>query len=251
MSLRIPLFLFFLLSASYAEAQPFVKDQLCYPRVRQAKANTETKWAERAKAVGVSWPAKKVYLRLFKQEAKLEAWAENASGKYILLHHWEVCAMSGHEGPKQRNGDLQVPEGLYVIDHYNPYSNFHLSVRMSYPNLADRRISPYRNDDLGGQIYLHGDCVSIGCAALTDEYAEELYWLLVQARGQGQTKIPIHAFPCEMTQKNMQKLTESGWASDEFKALWTQLRAFYDYFNRERKVPKHQVTTAGHYRLVE
>jgi len=249
MYLRISLFFLLFFSISlHVEAQSFVKEQLRYSRVRQAKANTEAKWAKRAEIAGISWPAKRVYLRLFKEEAKLEAWAENASGKYILLHSWEVCAMSGYAGPKQRRGDLQVPEGLYIIDRFNPYSNFHLSVRMSYPNLADQRTSPYRNNDLGGQIYLHGDCVSIGCAALTDEYAEELYWLLVQARGQGQTEIPIHAFPCEMTAGNMQKLTQD---EDAHLALWNQLRVFYDYFNREHKVPKHQITAEGHYKLVE
>jgi murein L,D-transpeptidase YafK len=249
--MHLPISLFFLLFFSislHVEAQSFVKEQLRYPRVRQAKANTEAKWVKRAETAGISWPVKHVYLRLFKAEAKLEAWTQGENGKYVLLHNWEVCAMSGYAGPKQRRGDLQVPEGLYVIDHFNPYSNFHLSVRMSYPNLADRRTSPYRNNDLGGQIYLHGDCVSIGCAALTDEYAEELYWLLVQAREQGQTKIPIHAFPCEMTAENMQELSQSG---DTHLALWKQLRVFYDYFNCEHKVPKYQITAEGHYKLVE
>jgi murein L,D-transpeptidase YafK len=158
--------------------------------------------------------------------------------------------MSGHEGPKQQEGDLQVPEGLYIIDRFNPYSSFHLSVRINYPNLADQRTSPYPNN-LGGQIYIHGDCVSVGCAALTDAVAEELYWLLVRARGQGQAQIPVHIFPCAMNTENLTALKQSTWASAEFRVFWEQLRIFYDYFNQNKKVPRHSVTSQGTYQLVE
>ena len=89
-----------------------------------------------------------------------------------------ILAASGELGPKQREGDQQVPEGIYRIEWLNPNSSYHLSMRVSYPNEFDRaqaRIEGRSN--LGGDIMIHGNAVSLGCLAMGDEVAEDLFVL--------------------------------------------------------------------------
>ena len=59
-------------------------------------------------------------------------------------------------GHKQQEGDSRTPEGLYMIDARNPQSRFHLSLRVSYPNAADRRRASARGLAPGGDIFIHG-----------------------------------------------------------------------------------------------
>jgi murein L,D-transpeptidase YafK len=59
-------------------------------------------------------------------------------------------------GHKQQEGDSRTPEGTYIIDSRNPQSRFHLSLRISYPNAADRRSAASRGVPPGGDIFIHG-----------------------------------------------------------------------------------------------
>jgi murein L,D-transpeptidase YafK len=64
----------------------------------------------------LSWPAKQLYIRSFKQDGQLEIWVRNAmSEPFSLFKIYNVCALSGKLGPKRREGDLQVPEGIYHL----------------------------------------------------------------------------------------------------------------------------------------
>ncbi len=62
-------------------------------------------------------------------------------------------APSGH---KRFEGDERTPEGDYVIDGRNPKSAYHLSLRISYPNAADRAYAKARGRSPGGDIFIHG-----------------------------------------------------------------------------------------------
>ena len=71
-----------------------------------------------------------------------------------------------------------MPEGLYAIESLNPMSRFHLALRVAYPNAFDRaRAAEEGRTDLGGDIMVHGSDVSVGCLAMGDEAAEELFVL--------------------------------------------------------------------------
>jgi hypothetical protein len=131
-----------------------------------------------AASLGLAYPPSRVTLVGLKQERDLEVWAASGSG-WKLLKRYPVLAASGELGPKLREGDLQVPEGVYRLTHFNPNSSYHLSIRVDYPNADDRaaaRIDGRRQ--LGGDIYIHGKAVSIGCLAIGDPAIEELYLLL-------------------------------------------------------------------------
>lgn len=127
---------------------------------------------------GVSYPPRAVTLIALKNEGRLELWADDGGGKWTFVRSYLVRATSGRLGPKLRQGDLQVPEGLYRVSALNPRSRFHLALRLDYPNDFDRA----RGDEegralLGGDIMIHGDRVSTGCLPIGDDAIEEVFAL--------------------------------------------------------------------------
>lgn len=132
----------------------------------------------RAEALEIAWPPKRLRLLALKEEKILEVWAGNASGPLKRLTTYAILAASGEAGPKRREGDLQVPEGHYRLTTLNPQSRFHLSVRVDYPNATDLANAKVERTEMGGDIYLHGKDVSIGCIAIGDEAIERLFALI-------------------------------------------------------------------------
>ncbi|MET0551756.1 MAG: L,D-transpeptidase family protein [Vicinamibacteria bacterium] len=144
--------------------------------VRDLGPAARARLAPRFRAAGAAYPPRAVTLLVLKEERVLELWAEGASPR--LVHRYPVTAASGVAGPKLRQGDLQVPEGVYRVLWLNPASSYHLSMKLDYPNAFDRAHA--RRDgrtDLGGDIFVHGRAVSIGCVALGDPAIEELFVL--------------------------------------------------------------------------
>jgi murein L,D-transpeptidase YafK len=93
------------------------------------------------------------------------------------------------QGHKQFEGDERTPEGRYVIEGRNPGSAFHLSLKISYPNAADRAFAAQYGRSAGGDIFLHGQPNSLpfgrvpgdwtdGCIAFSNAEIEEL-WRIV------------------------------------------------------------------------
>ena len=129
---------------------------------------------------GTAYPPQKITLLFFKKEKRLELWAEKEN-QWVHIKNYPVLAASGNSGPKLKEGDRQVPEGLYQIELLNPNSSYHLSMRINYPNEFDLNHAKIDNrQDLGGDIYIHGNSVSIGCLAMGDEVSEELFVLANQ-----------------------------------------------------------------------
>jgi len=127
---------------------------------------------------GLSYPPSSLTLIGLKDERKLEVWAAKTSG-WTRVRSYDVLAASGGPGPKLREGDLQVPEGIYRLTAFNPNSSYHLSIRVDYPSAEDREIAAReKRSQLGGDIFIHGKAVSIGCLAIGDDAIEELYLLL-------------------------------------------------------------------------
>ena len=125
--------------------------------------------------------AKRVTLIGLKAERQLELWAGDATGPMRHIKTYPVKAASGGSGPKLREGDRQVPEGIYAIESLNPNSRYHLALRVNYPNAFDRaRAKEEKRTNLGGDIMIHGKAVSIGCLAMGDSAAEELFIVAAQ-----------------------------------------------------------------------
>lgn len=125
----------------------------------------------------VKYPPKNIALLVFKDERRLALWAD---GRFIRAY--PVFAASGHAGPKLREGDYQVPEGLYRITWLNPNSSYHLSMLVGYPNAFDRKMAAREGRTrLGGDIMIHGNRLSIGCIAIGDVAIEELFTLVADS----------------------------------------------------------------------
>lgn len=148
-----------------------------------------------------------VYLRIFKDEGVIELWMKR-SERFDLFEVYPICKNSGVLGPKLKEGDGQAPEGFYEVSkkQLNPNSKYHLAINMGYPNAFDKS-----NGRTGGNLMIHGSCVSIGCYALTDNNIEEVYTLVEAALSNGQESVPIHAFPFRMTQDALIKHKDSKW----------------------------------------
>ncbi|WP_031430805.1 MULTISPECIES: L,D-transpeptidase family protein [Methylomicrobium] len=152
--------------------------------------HTTTKLKSYFAKAKVSYPPQEVTLVALKQEMKLELWARD-SGAFRFIRDYRIRAASGVSGPKLRQGDMQVPEGIYRIAGLNPNSHFHLSMKLDYPNEFDLfhawqegRTNP------GSDIFIHGQAKSIGCLAMGDETIEELF-VLAAHTGAGNVKVVI------------------------------------------------------------
>ena len=169
-----------------------------------------------------------VFLRIFKQSSELEVWVK-ADDRYELLKTFPICRYSGELGPKLKEGDGQSPEGFYkvAIDQLNPNSKYHLSFNLGFPNAYDRVHSR-----TGSYLMVHGNCVSIGCYAMTNSGIEEIYLLVEAALKGGQGYVSVHIFPFRMTAKNMAAHQNSQWVG-----FWRNLKQGYDYFEKNRTPP--------------
>jgi len=168
----------------------------------------------------------------------LEVWVRSGV-KYRLLKNYFICAYSGGLGPKEKEGDKQSPEGFYSVtkQQLNPHSKFHLSFNLGYPNAYDRA-----HNRTGSYLMVHGNCVSIGCYAMTNVKIEEIYALVASALKEGQKSVKVHIYPFKMTEENMVNYSNNVWYD-----FWTNLKEGYDYFEAEHMLPdvylKYQANT--------
>ena len=242
----LPLLFLLAVPSSSQELKSFRELQWKYPRVRTAFKEKDEVLRQRFKEKDLPYPPNAILLRAFKQESVLELWAASATDKpYVLVHEYRICTSSGTLGPKRRFGDEQVPEGFYELDWFNPQSNFFLSLHINYPNTSDRILGSHKNP--GGDIFLHGNCASIGCIPITDDGIKEVYWLAVLMHTQGQGRLPIHIFPARLTDVGLKTLTASHFHQLALIAFWSNLKEGYDLFEKKRRVPRVKTRTDGAY----
>lgn len=214
-------------------------------RVAAARKNCADKLEARHSAASLSYPPREIYLRVFKHEAELEVWARAAAEPFRLVANYAFTANSGGPGPKRREGDRQIPEGFYVISVFNPLSKYHLSLGLNYPNASDRVFSDAQKP--GGEIYLHGNAVSIGCVAVGDAAIEEVYVLALDAKARGQAAIPVHIFPARMDGPEWETFASQ---HPQWREFWENLQPGYERFERTKRIPQIRVDARGRYRVV-
>jgi murein L,D-transpeptidase YafK len=234
--------LFLVLSLS-AQTNSFVKEQQRYKRFRTAEKEKLQDLKLLFHRNKLDLNQCKLFLRSFKKEKELELWVFSETlKKYILLKIYDICENSGSLGPKREQGDSQVPEGVYYIDRFNPFSNFYLSLGLNYPNKSDKRLG--LENSLGGDIFIHGNCVTIGCIPIEDNSIKELYVSSVYAKNSGQAKIPVHLFPTRMDENGM-KFLET--ISPNLQDFWKNLRDVYMSFESD-KIPNNiRINKSGKY----
>jgi murein L,D-transpeptidase YafK len=222
--------------------------QLVFPRVRQAHDTRAVVVRRLFEEQGIGDLAE-VFFRVFKREQLLELWARDRAGEdLILVNTYPVCGTSGDLGPKRQQGDEQIPEGFYTIDLLNPWSRFHLSMRVDYPNAVDRARGN-GNGNLGGDIFIHGGCATIGCVPVTDQWIEDLYLIAIKARDAGQSDVPVHIFPTRLDDEGMRWLADVYGAHSPHYPFWENLQEGYLYFEERGRVPSF-MESRGRYAIL-
>jgi murein L,D-transpeptidase YafK len=220
--------------AAVASAQGFAEQQLNFDRVQVAKQRCDAK-----------------VRKMFRDSGLKEPWgADSANGQYRKIKTYHVCKGSGDLGPKRKFGDMQVPEGLYFIERYNPNSNFHLSLKVAYPNESDMVMGDKENP--GNEIYIHGGCASVGCLPMTDSAVDEIYWTTVLAQNfQGKNaKIPIDIFPCHFNKKNWNYLKTNYSHKPALIKFWQNIEEAFVFFEEKKIAPGYWVDQKGHYNII-
>jgi murein L,D-transpeptidase YafK len=237
-----------LLLSSFAFSQyAYFGDNKSAYRLAAILSKTEDSLMKQFQNKNLTWPPTSIYVRSFKYDRQLEVWVKDDSlNKFRLFKTYKICMQSGTMGPKRMEGDYQVPEGFYHINEFNPNSNYHLSLGINYPNASDRILS----DSLkpGGSIFIHGNCVSTGCIAITDEPIEELYVLASEAKNKGQEFIPVHIFPVRYSNSNSLEYLNNNIKDNTYLQHFNKnIREVFDFFEANKELPVILVNRRGEY----
>ncbi len=195
-------------------------------RVAQYGALVRTRVAGAFAAANIDYPPKRLAFVAFKDERVLEVYSRaSADSAWQRVLSYPILGMSGGLGPKTRQGDLQVPEGVYRSEFLNANSRYHLSIRVNYPNADDRAVAAAeQRDNLGGDIMIHGTTASIGCLAMGNDVAEDLF---VLAAGATAESLPIVIAPVDFRVREYAPPEGApAWWTRRYEAIQAALRQF-------------------------
>ena len=226
--------------------ETFKQKQLKFIRVKDAYSEKENTVKNYFLHKNLNYQGFHMFLRGFKRERIVEVWVkENGASRYSLLTQFDFCSMSGNLGPKRKEGDRQIPEGIYYINHFNPQSNFHLSLGLNYPNESDKVLSDRRIP--GSTIYIHGNCVTIGCIPVSDDKIKELYILALESANNGQPKIPVHIFPTRLSRESLKDLENENREDISLIGFWKNLESVFTDFEISKTVREVKINDQGEY----
>lgn len=222
----------FFLMFTFIGVESFAKNFPTSARAEKSISKVEPNLKSQLSLKGLEYGAP-IFIRIFKEPGVLEVWVESNEGIFKHFKDYQICSFSGELGPKEKQGDHQSPEGFYFVNEsrLNPWSSYHLSFNLGYPNQYDRA-----HGRTGSALMVHGHCVSIGCYAMTNKYINEIYALVVAALKNGQPLLRVHAFPFKLEGARLQRSQASDWYS-----FWLNLKEGYDYFNKHKRPPNVEV----------
>lgn len=230
--------------SSVSFAGSFLDEQKRYARVRTAIKEKDALIKQNIINNNIKLNEMNILITAYKQEDILEIYAKNKNDKtYKKIAEYKIAAKSGILGPKRMEGDLQVPEGFYYIDRFNPASSYYLSLGINYPNESDKKKS--NASRLGGDIFIHGANVTIGCMPMTDDKIKEIYLYAVYAKDNGQNRIPVYIFPFQMTDNNFDYYKKH--YDESLIDFWSNIKKGYDIFQNYKKELKIKVDSKGNY----
>jgi murein L,D-transpeptidase YafK len=211
---------------------------------------------------GVAYPPSAVVLRIFKKERELEIWAKNdGQEKMALVGTIPICAMDFTPGPKVIEGDGRTPEGFYHPEvaygsrHYWMWmdlddvdaqgetgrgSSFKMCTE--YPNAVDRkRTKDARHAKTGGEICLHGNCVSAGCPSFRNRDFLPVFAFARHHDAKRHGRLQLHVFPFRLDKVDAAKraaLAEpypflDAVGKERVLRFWDNLQEGFDAFNKD------------------
>jgi murein L,D-transpeptidase YafK len=173
---------------------------------------------------GVARPFSTMTLLAFKQERMLELWTEQVD-RHVHVKNYPFTGFSGTLGPKLREGDRQIPEGIYSIEGLNPNSRYYLSIKLNYPNKFDREMAEKDGrKNPGSDIFIHGKTVTVGCIPIGDRAIEELFYL-VHTTGKDNVRVIIA--PADMRAKTYNATPDMpAWTEELYRTMHEALQEF-------------------------
>src|SRR3989454_1730022 len=198
------------------------------PALTAVLAGAEARLAPYFAQRQIPYPPRSVTFIALKDQARLEVWADGGRG-WTFVRSYLVRASSGRLGPKLRQGDHQVPEGIYRIAALNPNSRYHLSMRLDYPNAFDQaRAGEEGRARLGGDIMIHGSALSDGCLPVGDVAVEELFALTARV---GTANVAVVVSPVDLRRVDpavaIARVTDRRpWLGDLYAAIANALKDF-------------------------
>jgi len=195
-------------------------------RLQMHSPAVEQRLKERFVSAGLPYPPVELTYVAFKDAALLEVYSratEESPWKRVLSY--PILRMSGTQGPKLRHGDMQVPEGLYQAEFLNPNSRFHLSIKLNYPNAFDlAQASAEGRTNLGSDIMIHGAALSIGCLAMGDQVAEDLFILAALS---GKERVSVIVAPTDFRRSDVHTVAGSPpWLTELYRDIKAALSQF-------------------------
>jgi len=211
---------------SFAMAPKLSWDKAIEHAVNKYGLRAEPQLIKFFKNANVSYPPKEIALLAFKSERKVELWAKNPEEEWRHIHNFPLTGFSGRLGPKLRENDRQIPEGVYKLVNFNPFSSMHLSMMINYPNSFDRE-KGYADGrrELGNNIFIHGKNLSVGCLAVGDLAIDQLFIL---ARRVGLNNIQIIIAPNDLRKDKAitTNFAQPRWLPELYKKIAESLKPF-------------------------
>lgn len=212
--------------AANAVAQKVDPKKTVADRLRQYSNPVQQRLAPDFVRAGIAYPPVQLALLGFKKERRVEVHAAGRDGVFKFVRAYPILGASGSLGPKLREGDAQVPEGLYAISFLNPNSLFHLSLRINYPNDFDRaQAKRDGRQQLGGDIMIHGSFASIGCLAMGDEAAEDLF-VLTALTGTQNVRVVLSPIDFRTAKLNVLPAGVPAWTQSLYSQIRTELSRY-------------------------
>ena len=159
---------------------------------------------------------------IYKNRRVLELWSPQSE----LLKTYKFTAFSGTLGPKNKQGDKQIPEGVYRTTALNPNSRYYLSIRINYPNDNDTKRAKKKGVHPGGDIYIHGKNKTIGCVPIGDRAIEELFYIVHEV-GLGKIKVILSPGPLTDLKEFYKKLS-SPLMKQKYQRIERELKSLED-----------------------
>lgn len=174
----------------------------------------------------IQYPPKNIALLAFKKEQRIQLWAKNEGQTWKYIETYPLTAFSGRLGPKLKESDGQIPEGIYRLTTFNPFSSFHLSMMINYPNNFDRlQASKDGRNKLGGNIFLHGKSLSVGCLAVGDKGIDQLF-LLAHRVGLNNIQMIIAPNDLRLSKPATSSFAQPRWLPELYKQIGAALKQF-------------------------
>lgn len=218
--------LMFLCFNTYAMAPKLNWDNAIERAVKRYGLRVEPQLISFFKKANVSYPPQEIALLAFKSERKVELWARNPKQPWQHIHNYPLTGFSGRLGPKLRENDKQIPEGVYKLVNFNPFSSMHLSMMINYPNNFDRE-KGYADGrrHLGNNIFIHGKNVSVGCLAIGDLAIDQLF-ILARRVGLKQIQLVIAPNDLRLSKPATSTFAQPRWLPELYEQIATSLKPF-------------------------